>query len=149
MSRLYIIMKHGVDSLTTGRAMAQAAHCHGHAEHEIECGFGDDTNILKDWRSWKNEAKGFGTTIVLANRKLPCWIWVSFEEIFDQLVALEEEHGVSGYFARRMTDPEYAICDGADVHVVSYEPAYWIFANDECMENEHFQEFIKQFPLYP
>lgn len=91
--RLYILMRNDLESMSTGRAAAQASH----AANAFIYKFGKRKNV-QEWQ--KQTSQGFGTAIVLS---------VSFDQLNElkkvclQAILSKEVH------TDRVVDPDYAI----------------------------------------
>ena len=55
MNKLYILIRNDLHSMNTGKAIAQASHCVSQFM----------TQFPKESKQWREEADGFGTTIVM------------------------------------------------------------------------------------
>lgn len=118
-SRLYIIPRTDMDTMTPGRAIAQATHAATKMIFDIQNISEDDpdytefTQMLEDYL---DEANGFGTTIVLK----PKSIFDQEDEFASLIHRLKEESGDFVYpaIANVVNDPEYFIKDGSVTHIV-------------------------------
>lgn len=116
--RLYILMRVDLDSMTPGKAMAQAAHA--------------ANAFIAEWpgasgvKEWQNQTpQGFGTTIVLA---------VLSEQELDELVNAAMIYGLP---ANTVTDPTYPVQDGAVTHHLPVVTCGYVFAEaKDCLPPE-------------
>lgn len=88
--RLYILVRNDLQSLSSGRAIAQASH----ATSVFESCFGERSDV-KDWKDQTDQA--FGTTIVLSASK-------------DKIDKLFSNHYIKRSLVKGwVTDPDYVI----------------------------------------
>lgn len=111
---LYILMRTDMDSLTPGKAMAQAAH----AANQFQTLVGNLGSAAADM--WSDQADGFGTTIILGVDSLR-----EMDEVVES--ALEEE-----FHAGMVLDSSYPIRDGKVVHHLSIYTCAFVFT--ECRD---------------
>lgn len=128
-SRLYVIVREDMASMTPGRVAAQVAHAHGCAERAlIKC---------KEWLEWKGD-RGFGTTIVLSNFDDYYKVYLNFTDLGKELLKGSIVSGV-------VVDSTYPIKDGNTTHFVSVSTCMWVFVTDmdKCPNR------LFELPLYP
>lgn len=131
--RLYILMRSDMDSLNSGKAMAQSAHAanafvksfEGTVRAEIEEGY-------EEWREQTHQ--GFGTTIVL-----DCFNW-------EEMNAAVSKARVLGYATEIIVDPTYPVRDGGVTHLVPVYTCAYIF--NHGVEDVDIQNVLEAFPLY-
>lgn len=123
-NRLYIIMRNDMASLNPGKACAQAAH----AANQFVSSYGKRSAV----RNWQNEAKGFGTTIVLAANE------GKIHSILDQIVFGKKER----IYCDAVYDPSYPIRDGKVTHYIDILTCAYIFGSVEQVA-----EFVQDLPL--
>lgn len=107
---LYIFMRSDMDSMTRGRACAQAAHAANQ--------FAKYVNINNEaYRAWYNAGNGFGTTIVLDVGKADIGaIYTDIEDVLNEQYQLH----LNGYHIGMVHDDTYPVKDGSVTHLVSY-----------------------------
>lgn len=123
--RLYILMRTDMDSMTSGKGMAQASH----ASNAFLDSVPDD--ITDTWRS--ETSQGFGTAIVLA---------VPSEKNMNEVVldALE-----NGFCAGIVHDPSYPVKDGAVTHLIPVDTCAYVFVKENTVPPES----LKELRLHP
>jgi len=110
---LYILMRQDMDSLTSGKAMAQAAH----AANQFVESFGNGlTPGYHDWKAMTDE--GFGTTIVLA-----VFGETSLRYYLENALNL-------GHPAGMVLDPTYPVSDGDVMHLIPVNTCGYVFVKD-------------------
>ena len=102
----YIIVRNDLDSMTSGRAAAQAAHAANQCVYKSST-----TTLLTEWEA---EAETFGTTIVLQTD------WQGIKLIENALMNTDLFFGV-------VRDPEYHLQDGDVTHLFPLDTCMWIF----------------------
>ncbi len=117
VEKLYIIVRTDMESMTTGRIAAQAAHAAnsfvGYAralkkdlKRELTAAEYLNDPFIKNFETWQNQTPDFfGTTIVLDGG--------TEDEIEEILNTIENE-----YITGQIIDPEYPIRDGDTVHIL-------------------------------
>jgi peptidyl-tRNA hydrolase len=93
--RLYILMRNDLDSLSPGRAAAQASHASNAFIHKFGPGARLHDNSVDEWQNQTNQ--GFGTTIVLS---------ASLDQIN---VILKSKKLCQKFIVGCVIDPDYAI----------------------------------------
>ena len=124
--RLYILMRDDMDSLNSGKAMAQAAHAANQYAH--------DTTITEDYGSWKNQGRGFGTTITLGMN------WYNVKKVVDECQNL-------GLDADVVLDETYPIQDGEVVHLISIHTCGYVFL--DVNNNMLAHRLLSRYELHP
>lgn len=122
-SRLYILMRTDMDSMNSGKGMAQAAHAANAFVAAMENANRKDISELTQhtnhWRAWSNQtSQGFGTTITLA---------VDSEKKMKELVSVAQD---CMYPAEVIHDPTYPVRDGAVTHLIPVNTCAYIFVPD-------------------
>jgi len=156
---LYIFMRNDLDSLTSGRAMAQASHATNCCEEEFKkCSAGHEVyssgysihakimterwSVLNQlYTKWKGD-KNFGTAIVLSVNETDIW---SIESFCDGLANAEDDVPFFLHYGD-VVDPTYRIKDGDSYHVLPVLTCFWGFGarNDSAL-----QHITQDLELYP
>jgi len=136
---LYLIMRNDIDSMNSGKGMAQASHasnafikhCNKFTLHSDE----NDREILSAISEWENATpQGFGTVLVLeaAMKDIKPTI-----DIFSKM----------NYIANIIHDPTYPLIDGEVVHYIPLDTCAYVFVPDK--ENDDIAKILlKRFPLH-
>jgi len=131
---LYILMRSDMNSMTPGKACAQAAHAANHAAVNMsKMGAGVDGPGFVLWQAQTDQY--FGTTIVLR---------VTSEQ---QLVDMVTEAVFFGYSGDIILDPTYPVRDGDVTHLIPVHTCGWIFVGDRTDLGTNVLG-IKKLPLY-
>lgn len=148
--RLYIIMRNDMDSMTGGRAAAQASHAtsaftikaenlKGFSESNTVINsmvFSTKTPVMYGYDEWKKATtQHFGTTIVLG---------ASNEELMEIANVFGENPKCAEFIHETIVDPTYPIKDGKTVHFVSVVTCMYVF----CEVNSTHHEAFKHLPLF-
>lgn len=116
---LYILMRTDMESLTPGKAMAQAAHA---ANQFQSINIRDEPTSGSQSAEWFNQGNGFGTTIVLGvDSEREMW------EIVQAAIEDDFEAGV-------VMDSSYPLRDGKVVHLLPVNTCAYIFT--PCRDKE-------------
>lgn len=111
----YIIVRNDMDSMTPGRACAQAAHA---ANACVKC-VNNNTRFVE----WENQTnKGFGTTIVLQSD-------IHGINLIRNAISLDENLRYD-----IVEDPEYHVQDGEVTHLLPVATCMWIFGRKSQIE---------------
>lgn len=117
---LYILMREDMDSLTAGKACAQAAHAANLFTQEIS----EFPSFWPDFHKWNGEGHGFGTTLVLG--------------VMDETALWEEANSVGeDCLFGLVKDETYPINDGTVVHTLPVYTCAYVFAPAKCEELSH------------
>src|SRR5687767_4956007 len=108
------MMRNDLVDLNPGKAMAQAAHAANQFMHSVVIPALDKGPLKNYLTEWRDQAQGFGTTIVLSATKS------QIQQIIP--LALSE-----GYLADFTFDTSYPIKDGNDVMHVSALTCAYVF----------------------
>lgn len=123
----YIIIRNDMDSMTPGRACAQAAHAANHCVKTLE-----SRDDMRDLREWETQTpSGFGTTIVLQAN------WHMMNLIRDALSMNET------FPYDIVEDPEYHVQDGEVTHLLPVATCMWIFGRKSQIES-----YVSHLDLY-
>ena len=131
MHVLYVLMRNDLDSLTPGKAMAQANHAYGAFKSRIR----SHLPMQRAYLNWMDQTvQEFGTTIVLAaNQK-------EIEGVIGQVTRFFSESVVSGW----VHDPTYPIRDGRQTHHIPLDTCGFVF----CTKEEG-EEILGHLKLHP
>ena len=140
---LYIIMRNDTESLTPGKACAQAAHAANDFMY-VMSNSKMDSVINIAYNDWLEEAGTFGTTIVLGATG-------------DQINELNSLHldfviGIDlnpAVMFNKIIDETYPISDGAITHKVPFMTCAWVFAPEKLFFKSdapyEYNQFVKIF----
>lgn len=114
-------MRNDLDSLNSGKGMAQAAHAANCFVEDI-----GKLSVASDeyasYREWKTQTtQGFGTTIVLESPLIDIEMAVAY-------------HKNLGYVADIVLDPTYPIKDGQITHLVPLITCGYIFSDSKYLK---------------
>ena len=139
MHKLYIFMRSDLDSLNPGKAMAQAVHAGNQLESRYQRVLGnpEHNKFINGFNNWKNQAYGFGTTIVLdadefSDRLKDIAEWLEID-------SLQPEFGV-------ILDPSYPLIDGNKVHLIALDTCAYLFDHGQLQPPE--RTILETFRLY-
>lgn len=127
MHKLFIFMRSDLDSLNPGKAMAQAAHAAN--QFWFNCVSGEAQ------QEWLDQAKYFGTTIVLDADN---YSW-SLHDLKNLFTASEGEFGV-------VHDPTYPVKDGMTTHLIPLDTCAYLFDHGQLQPSE--RTILETFRLY-
>ena len=113
--RLYILVRNDMDSMNSGKAIAQGAHAA--TKFVYECAL--DKHLSKSVDDWQKQGDGFGTKISLA---------VNNEE---QLLGIVDSAKSMSIPANLVLDPTYPVRDGSVVHLIPVITAAYVFVRNE------------------
>lgn len=115
---LYIIMPNDVESMNSGKAIAQGSHASNAFVNSFHSRI-HETNINISFYEWENETvQGFGTVLVLETNYRNIKNTIDIAKKF-------------GYVSGMVLDPTYPILDGAVVHHVPFETCGFVFVPDK------------------
>ncbi|QIG70671.1 putative aminoacyl-tRNA hydrolase protein [Rhizobium phage RHph_I1_18] len=119
---LYVVARTDLNSMNPGKLAAQVAHA---ASQAARTRFAADpqSDFAKWYDKWEQEAKGFGTTIVLdgGNAK-------EFKARYEAVTASDAlNSGVLAFEAGIVLDPTYPVKDGSFTHLIPVETCWWVF----------------------
>jgi len=144
---LYILMRNDLESMNSGKAMAQASHaasafekamsshraklCHGKMED-------DELEIMRPIvgmaDQWKTETmQGFGTVLVLAVNEI-------------QMRTAVDVGSALGFPAEVIHDPTYPLRDGQVTHFLPIDTCAYIFGSKG---DPMLKAVVGNFPLHP
>ena len=144
-SVLYILMRNDLNSLNSGKAMAQASHAanafvhhfHGYAQEYNSKSMhkGIEATTMNGFNEWERSTpQGFGTVLTLEARMVDITPVVS---IFKGI----------GYVAGVVVDHTYPIVDGDVVHYIPLDTCAYVFVPNK--ETDDFASMLlKKFPLH-
>lgn len=129
---LFILMRNDLESMTAGKACAQAAHAANATSHHMLTKVNDKV-LKEEFSFWETQTKqGFGTTIVLG----------ATEQEMKSVVELLQEKFVSGV----VHDPTYPVRDGKVMHLIPVDTCAYIFVPDR--DNVFSKSVLSKFDLY-
>lgn len=121
----YIIIRNDLDTMTPGRACAQAAHAASNMAFSIPS--------VGTHREWQDQTEQqFGTTIVLG---------ASINEILIIRDALAKAWAMIDF--RLINDPEYHVRDGDVTHLLPLDTCLWIMGRKSEIER-----YVSHLELY-
>jgi peptidyl-tRNA hydrolase len=136
---LYIIMRTDLDSMNSGKAMAQASHASNAFVKACNKAIETNTNSqpLSDaFEKWQNEtAQGFGTVLVLEGQTMS-----SIEDSIELLYGY-------GHVAGVVHDPTYPILDGYAVHHIPLNTCGYVFIEDKSLHTAA-SDILKHYNLH-
>lgn len=107
---LYILMRNDLDSLNSGKAVAQGSHAANQMVYDAR--FSEETKNMVD--QWSSEAYGFGTCLVLSVN----------ESQMRSSVALAKSLGIHSGITH---DPTYPLRDGETLHLIALDTCAYVF----------------------
>jgi len=132
---LYILMRNDLDSMNSGKAMAQASHASNafvHHMHDKTRRISVENDML--FTKWTTETRqGFGTVIVLT---------VNEHEMQSAIDVASRVGLVAGV----VHDPTYPLLDGDIVHYIPLDTCGYVFGNKD---DTILRTIIGNFPLHP
>ena len=115
---LYVLMRNDMDSLNSGKAMAQANHAYGAMKARIR----SHLPMQQAYISWMDQTtQEFGTTIVLE---------ADFAQI-DDVIGRAERFFSKSMIAGWVHDPTYPIRDGRVTHLIPLNTCGFVFCTKE------------------
>jgi peptidyl-tRNA hydrolase len=143
--RLYILMRNDLQSLTPGRAAAQASHASNAFIHK----FGKRADV-KEWQ--RQTEQGFGTAIVLGvdNKQLISIFeqpaikhWLVKDKVYDPEYVIRVTHEIEQFLDKSLKKVE-GTSDGNTIAVTRVEiTCAYIFGT-----KEELQPYLGELPLY-
>jgi len=113
---LYILMRTDLDSLTPGKAMAQASHAYGALKAAVRPKY----DLQAGYLEWMGQTEQeFGTTIVLGG---------TFRQIGQAIDRANNFYNTKLVYGW-VTDPTYPVKDGAITHLVPLLTCAFIFGD--------------------
>lgn len=146
---LYVLMRTDLDSLNSGKAMAQSVHVGNaietHFEDEMhkarlnnELDYGNPTaktRLHDSYWEWKRQtSQGFGTTIVLGG---------SMSRIKTDIECLQK----LGFLAAVVHNPTYPLLDGKVTHLIPLDTCAYVFAPDK--DDDFLRVVLNKYELHP
>lgn len=142
---LYILMRNDLDSLNTGKAIAQGSHAsnafvdhfHAHMQEMNARSYNLKTaeEISVAFYQWeKSTSQGFGTVLVLEG---------NMKDIETATNIMKQK----GYVAGVVHDPTYPIVDGEVVHHLPLDTCSYVFVPNK-EEDKTAAEVLGNFPLH-
>ena len=132
--RLYILMRNDMDSMSAGKACAQAAHAANQFVLTMQTSMVDRPlwNLYAQWRL--STTGGFGTTIVLtADLNEIKWVEGLIKNGASQFEV------ISGW----VHDPTYPVKDGNVMHYIPVDTCFYVFGDPESCK-----VLVDVLPLY-
>lgn len=143
---LYIIMRTDLESLNSGKGMAQASHASNAFVNKFHARMAETNfegiskssvaeDLNKAFYDWENSTtQGFGTVLVLEGKMSECKFAIDLFRMND-------------YIADIIHDPTYPIVDGEIVHYIPLDTCAYVFVPNK--EQDYFAAMIlKKFPLH-
>ena len=124
---LYILMRNDMESMNTGKAVAQGAHAANQFTHD----YGENDPPDELFEHWKRQADGFGTTVCLAVN----------ENLLHRVVEFASQ---AGFKAGITHDPSYPLRDGQVTHLLPLDTCGYVFG-----EKDDLRALLGQFDLHP
>lgn len=128
---LYLLMRNDLDSMNSGKAIAQGSHASNafvFAYHEWMATASTNqtdkqtSTLHQAFNRWQNETvQGFGTVLVLEG---------SMTDIIDTF----DDAVTAGYMADIIHDPTYPIVDGNVVHHIPLNTCAYMFVPDKLTD---------------
>lgn len=119
---LYIMIRDDMDSMSRGKAAAQASH----AANDFELALANMTNpypwVEKAVSKWR-EDRTFGRALVMGANLIQMSNMISADEY-------ARDHIVPQYLFGHIIDPTYPVKDGYITHLVPVMTAAWVFTYD-------------------
>lgn len=134
---LYILVRTELDSMTPGRVAAQVSHASNQFTHELNINSHKLNNkLITMYTTWKLQANGFGTAIVLDG--------IGRFTIDGVIDMLKDDITFTGL----VIDPEYHVSDGASTHLVpNVLTCGYVFIDKDVVDNTISHQ-LKAFKLY-
>ena len=140
-SKLYIIPRTDLASMTSGRAIAQCAHAANQFTRNVMDNRDKiaETIAFENYHysalNWHKEGDGFGTTIVVESG-----IKFKQDEFFDLMIE-EYKKTIPYIHAGIIVDPTYPIKDGNTVHYISIVTCAYVYVPDYAIRQvENYEE---------
>ena len=131
-STLYILMRNDMESMSPGKAAAQAAHAANAVKNHFMTKIKDKVAI-EEFSFWEGQtSQGFGTTIVLG---------VTENEMKETIELLSK-----WYTAGIVHDPTYPVKDGNVMHLIPVDTCAYLFAPDRT--DTLLRQVLGKFSLY-
>lgn len=142
---LYILVRNELESMNSGKAIAQGSHASNAFVHHFNryaqtynaksVHEGIETASMTGFNEWENAtSQGFGTVLTLEGKMVDIQ---SVTNIFKSL----------GYIAGVVHDPTYPIVDGEIVHHIPLDTCAYIFVPNK-EKDEFASMLLKKFPLH-
>jgi len=131
---LLILMRNDMESMTPGRAAAQASHATSDFTNQMESLLSHTQIEYKKWK--ESTTQSFGTTIVVG--------------VDEDQMNLYTDYSRDAYCCGIIKDPTYPIRDGKTTHYVKVDTCAWIFINSPypISDNPNLFSELKQLPLF-
>lgn len=146
---LFILMRDELNSFSSGKKMAQAAHAGNAFETAFEAEMHKarlenkldhsnptkETDLYTSFWEWKRQTlQGFGTTIVLG---------ASMAQIRTDVECL----GRAGFLTEIIHDPTYPLVDGSVTHLIPLDTCAYVFAPNK--DNVYLRIVLDKYSLHP
>ena len=142
---LYILMRNDLNSMNSGKAIAQGSHAanafvqhfHGFAqEYNSKSKHSHlETETMKSFNEWEySTGQGFGTVLVLE---------ANMSSIYSVVNSFKGLQYISGV----IHDPTYPIVDGDIVHHIPLDTCAYVFVPNKETD-QLASSILKQFPLH-
>ena len=121
---LYILMRSDMESMNSGKAIAQGSHASNAFVHQVRNSpketMEDNHKHYISAVNWQRETvQGFGTVLVL-------------EVDEKQMRGVNEAFNELGYFADVVNDPTYPLVDGKVVHFLDIDTCAYVFVPNKA-----------------
>jgi peptidyl-tRNA hydrolase len=126
---LYILMRTDLESLTHGKACAQAAHAANQMVHTARAFVGDYMAEME--KQWRSGTGAYGTTVVLRGGG------------YESVNSFQELAKKNGAFSGSVIDRSYPIKDGTFVHHAPVLTCVYILGHKDSI-----QPLVRDLPLY-
>ena len=147
---LYILMRTDLESLTHGKACAQAAHAANQMVHTARAFVGDYMAEME--KQWRSGTGAYGTTVVLRGGGYESVN--SFQElakkngafsgsVYESVNSFQELAKKNGAFSGSVIDRSYPIKDGTFVHHAPVLTCVYILGHKDSI-----QPLVRDLPLY-
>jgi 2-C-methyl-D-erythritol 4-phosphate cytidylyltransferase len=133
---LFLLMRTDLNSLNSGKAMAQAAHAGNAFETAFEAEMqSSNTTLHQSYYEWKTQTpQGFGTTIVLG---------ASMAQIRTDVEWLKRNN----FMAEIIHDPTYPLVDGSVTHLIPLDTCAYVFAPNK--DEPYLKMVLSKYSLHP
>ena len=141
---LFVLMRNDLDSLNSGKAMAQAVHAGNALETHFEVMMQNAAATSADtitselsaaFYEWKCQTpQGFGTTIVLGGPMSRIKVDIEWLQRF-------------GFLAGVVHDPTYPLLDGRVTHLIPLDTCAYVFAPDK--DDDYLRVALNKYDLHP
>lgn len=139
---LYVLMRDDLNSLNSGKAMAQAVHAGNALETHFEIMTQNAamtasaaSDLSAAFYEWKRQtSQGFGTTIVLGGPMTRIKVDIEWLQKF-------------GFLASIVHDPTYPLSDGKATHLIPLDTCAYVFAPNK--DDDYLRVVLGKYDLHP